>query len=93
MKGVWNNSEVASLFKVIEEKKEKGASLRRAFEEHAKKYNRKPNSVRNYYYQEIDKLCRDGARVKKLKIAYKKSERKLFKRRRNHFGKQNRAVA
>ena len=51
MKGVWNNSEVASLFKVIEEKKEKGASLRRAFEEHAKKYNRKPNSVRNYYYQ------------------------------------------
>lgn len=72
MKGVWKNSEVASLFKVIEEKKEKGASLRRAFEEHAKKYNRKPNSVRNYYYQEIDKLGRDGARVKKLKIDLKK---------------------
>lgn len=68
MKGVWNNSEVISLFKVIEEKKEKGLSLRQAFEEHAKKYNRKPNSVRNYYYQEIDKLDKDGARAKKLKI-------------------------
>ena len=68
MKGVWNNSEVISLFKVIEEKKEEGLSLRQAFEEHAKKYNRKPNSVRNYYYQEIDKLGKDGARAKKLKI-------------------------
>ena len=47
MKGVWNNSEVISLFKVIEEKKEEGLSLRQAFEENTKKYNRKTYSMDN----------------------------------------------
>ena len=84
MKGVWNNGEVISLFKVVEEKKEKGEGLRKAFEEHAKKYNRKPNSVRNYYYQEVDKLGRDEKRAAKLKLDLTKH----IKNRSKSFSKQ-----
>ena len=68
MKGVWKNQEVYDLFESIEQKKKKGIALRKAFEEHAVKYNRKANSVRNYYYQEVDKLLHDKNRLKELKI-------------------------
>ena len=68
MKGIWANKEVRELFSSVEQKKAQGIALRKAFEEHAEKYNRKPNSVRNYYYQEIDNLSNDEKRLEKLKI-------------------------
>lgn len=72
MKGIWENQEVYDLFENIEQKKKKGIALKKAFEEHAIKYNRKANSVRNYYYQEVDKLLQDRERVKELKINLQK---------------------
>ena len=81
MKGVWENKEVYDLFENIEQKKKMGMSLRKAFEEHALKYNRKANSVRNYYYKEIDKLSQDSERLRELKInlnKHKKNQSKNF---------------
>lgn len=72
MKGLWKNEEVVELFKRVENAKLQGASLRDAFASHAKKYGRQPNSVRNYYYQEIDRLANDWQRKGELKIDLKK---------------------
>lgn len=68
MKGIWDNNEVQALFNEVEECKNKNRSLREAFIAHAKKYNRQPNSVRNYYYHEVDSLGKDVKRLKKLGI-------------------------
>ncbi len=68
MKGIWKNSEVKELFEVVENYKEKNKSLKLAFISHAEKYGRKPNSVRNYYYHEVDNLKEDGSRLEKLGI-------------------------
>ncbi len=68
MKGIWKNSEVKELFEVVENYKEKNKSLKLAFISHAQKYGRKPNSVRNYYYHEVDNLKEDGTRLEKLGI-------------------------
>jgi len=68
MKGIWENSEVQSLFNEVENCKNKNKTLREAFILHAQKYNRQPNSVRNYYYHEVDALKKDDKRLKKLGI-------------------------
>ena len=68
MKGIWKNSEVKELFEVVENYKEKNKSLKLAFASHAQKYGRKPNSVRNYYYHEVDNLKADDKRLEKLGI-------------------------
>ena len=68
MKGIWENNEVKELFSVVEDYKQKNKSLREAFQKHAEKYGRKPNSVRNYYYHEVDNLKTDGKRLKNLGI-------------------------
>lgn len=68
MKGIWENNEVKELFSVVEDYKEKNKSLREAFALHAEKYGRKPNSVRNYYYHEVDNLKADGKRLRNLGI-------------------------
>lgn len=68
MKGLWDNSEVQALFSEVEECKNKNRTLREAFMAHARKYNRQPNSVRNYYYHEVDELGKDLIRQKKLGI-------------------------
>ena len=68
MRGIWENSEVKELFSVVEDFKEKNKSLREAFQIHAQKYGRKPNSVRNYYYHEVDNLKEDNTRLKNLGI-------------------------
>lgn len=68
MKGIWDNSEVKELFDVVEDYKTKNKSLKLAFALHAQKYGRKPNSVRNYYYHEIDNLKSDDERLEKLGI-------------------------
>jgi len=68
MKGIWENNEVKELFTVVENYKQKNKSLREAFQAHAEKYGRKPNSVRNYYYHEVDNLKVDDKRLKNLGI-------------------------
>ncbi len=68
MKGIWKNSEVKELFSVVEDYKGSNRSLKDAFISHAQKYGRKPNSVRNYYYHEVDNLKNDGKRLEKLGI-------------------------
>jgi hypothetical protein len=68
MKGIWENSEVRELFDLVENYKDKNKSLRQAFLIHAQKYGRKPNSVRNYYYHEVDNLKEDKGRLENLGI-------------------------
>ncbi len=68
MNGIWDNGEVQNLFALVEECKRKNRALREAFIAHAQKYNRKPNSVRNYYYHEVDTLQSDKNRCKLLGI-------------------------
>ncbi len=75
MKGIWNNSEVKALFEGVEECKNKNMSLREAFIAHAQKYQRKPNSVRNYYYHEVDALKGDKERCKSLGIDLQKHQK------------------
>lgn len=52
----WKNSETKKLFNLVEQYKEKNAPLSKCFKDYAEKSNRKPNSVRNYYYQELSFL-------------------------------------
>ena len=73
--GIWENEEVKDLFSSIEKLKDEGKPLRKAFMEHARKYNRQPNSVRNYYYHEIDNLEQDTPRLKKLGIDLEKHKK------------------
>lgn len=74
-KGIWKNQEVKELFLEVENVKANNKPLKDAFINHAKKYNRKPNSVRNYYYHEIDNLSKDSKRLEKLKIDLSKHEK------------------
>lgn len=72
MKSIWSDEEVKSLFNTVEEKRGKGESLKNAFSMHAQKFHRKGNSVRNYYYYEVDNLQKDDARRTRLNIDLKK---------------------
>lgn len=65
---IWKDEEVKDLFKEVESCKHGQTALKNAFCLHAKKYKRKPNSVRNYYYLEVENLKNDHARCKKLDI-------------------------
>ena len=47
MNGVWKDEEVIDLFNVVEKCKSAGKRVSFAFQEHAEKYSRKANSVRN----------------------------------------------
>lgn len=73
--GIWGNEEVKDLFETVEKVKEKNQSLRVAFSLHAQKYERKPNSVRNYYYHEIDNLKKDRKRLGEIGIDLSKHEK------------------
>ncbi|MGN1201498.1 MAG: hypothetical protein ACI4R8_04520 [Candidatus Caccovivens sp.] len=75
---IWSDKEVKSLFESVESCKDDGKSLKIAFELHAKTFKRKPNSVRNYYYKEVDNLKEDAERCKRLRID-------LDKHIKNHF--------
>lgn len=78
MKGIWQDAEVKSLFLEVEECKSAGKAIRDAFASHAQKFGRKPNSVRNYYYHEIDRLEEDKARLKRLNINLKEHQKSQF---------------
>ena len=77
--GIWRNEEVKSLFEEVEKIKNKNQSLKFAFIAHGEKYQRKPNSVRNYYYHEVDNLKKDKKRLKELKIDLSKHEKNEIK--------------
>lgn len=65
---VWSDEEVKNLFAEVEKCKKNGLASRVAFENHAQKYHRKCNSVRNYYYAEVDNLREDESRATRLSI-------------------------
>ncbi len=67
-KGYWNDQEVIDLFNLVEDIKEKNKPLKFAFATHAEKYRRKPNSVRNYYYFQLEQLKKDIVKTKELGI-------------------------
>ena len=73
--GIWNNEEVKNLFDTVEKVKNKNMPLKQAFVLHGESYSRKPNSVRNYYYHEIDNLKSDKNRLEKLGINLSKHEK------------------
>lgn len=68
MKSIWNDEEVKELFDTVERTKAENKPLKNAFQIHAQKFSRKPNSVRNYYYHEIDNLSADETRCKRIGI-------------------------
>lgn len=74
-KGLWKDEEVKDLFQYVESTKHKKQPLKTAFMQHAKKYGRQPNSVRNYYYHEVDNLTSDTLRASRLKIDIKNHEK------------------
>lgn len=78
MKGIWQDAEVKSLFEDVEKCKSAGKAIREAFDLHSHKFGRKPNSVRNYYYHEIDRLSEDKARTKRLGIDLKEHQKSQF---------------
>ncbi|MBP3344810.1 MAG: hypothetical protein J6K97_01225 [Clostridia bacterium] len=75
MTGIWENEEVKKLFLAVEKCKQQNRPIREAFGFHAEKFARKPNSVRNYYYHEIDALKKDVKRRNMLGIDLSKHEK------------------
>jgi len=75
---IWNDEEVKFLFNEVENQKSKQKALKEAFVLHAKKYNRKPDSVRNYYYHEVENLRLDKSRCDKLCINIEKHKKNVF---------------
>lgn len=81
MNGVWKDEEVKALFGVVERCKSAGKRVSFAFQEYAEKYSRKANSVRNYYYNEVERLKSDPERANCLGIdlsLHKKMIKRFF---------------
>lgn len=70
----WDNTEVKKLFDCIENTRINNKSLLEGFKEYAKKSKRKANSVRNYYYLEVENLRRNKDRANFLNIDLSKHE-------------------
>ena len=49
----WPDEKIIHLFRFIENGKKQGKTLSSLFVEYANQTNRMPNSVRNYYYNEL----------------------------------------
>lgn len=64
----WKEFEIKKLFTLVEDYKKQNLSLSKCFSTYANLTNRKPNSVRNYYYQELSFLENNPDQCKKLKI-------------------------
>lgn len=78
MSNSWSNEEIKDLFSLVEKYKLNGKSLLEAFESHAKKYNRKPLSVRNYYYLKVDEFLHDEKLSKKFEINIEMHQKNNF---------------
>lgn len=66
--GIWSEAEVKTLFKFVEIKKSEGFALINIFKLFANFVGRKTNSVRNYYYKEVERLVKDKKRCSELSI-------------------------
>ena len=78
---LWQDEEVKKLFDFVQNYTIQGKSLSLAFKEYALKNNRQPNSVRNYYYLELNNLLNNPQRTKLLDIDlsyHKKKTTKYF---------------
>lgn len=75
---IWSDKEVVSLFRSVENCKQTSQAIKSAFVSHAEKFGRKSNSVRNYYYHEIDNLKNNHERCKKLQINIKNHTKNQF---------------
>jgi hypothetical protein len=75
----WKTKEVKELFAFIENCKEKNLPLTFAFNQYAKQTDRKPNSVRNYYYLELSELERNERRRVNLDIDLTKHTKQKFR--------------
>ena len=73
-KNKWNDKEIKKLFLTVENAKSENKSLVEAFSIFAKKSKRKPNSVRNFYYQEVANLIKDSKKANLLGIDLNKHE-------------------
>ena len=76
---LWKDEEVKALFDEVERCKSKCEPIKNAFLAHAKRFERKPNSVRNYYYHDIENLKNDEIRLKSLCIDLQKHQTTHFK--------------
>lgn len=74
-KECWADSEVKDLFLTVEDVKDSNKPLKDAFVAHAQKYSRKPNSVRNFYYNQLVQLKKDLIRTKRLGIDLSRHEK------------------
>lgn len=74
----WKDEEVKNLFTEVENCKKENIALRNAFDAHARKFARKTNSVRNYYYQEVENLKQDKERAARLEIDLSKHEKEHY---------------
>lgn len=68
MKNTWNNEEIKQLFNTVENFKKQNKSLLDAFSQHAHEFNRKPLSVRNFYYLKVDEILHDKKLVDQFNI-------------------------
>lgn len=64
----WNKEEIKTLFNFIKEQTDQTQTRAQAFTSYAKKANRKPNSVRNYYYLELEYLQKNIKEAQMLGI-------------------------
>lgn len=74
----WSDKEIKDLFNQVENFKNQNMTMKEAFEAYAKIYQRKPNSVRNYYYFELENLKKDPKKCNFLNIDLKNHEKNDF---------------
>lgn len=64
----WKDEEVKNLFSFVESEKNKNKKMTAIFKEFASISGRKPNSIRNYYYLELQNAEKSSLRLKNLGI-------------------------
>lgn len=71
----WKDEQIKQLFLFVEEGKQEHKPLLTIFREFAQMSGRKPNSVRNYYYLELNELQNNTQKQKRLGIDLSKHEK------------------
>ncbi len=75
----WTSEEIKKLFNYVSEQKEKFLTLSNIFESYANISGRKPNSVRNYYYSQLNDFKNNPSLLQKLEIDLSKHNKQTFK--------------
>lgn len=83
MKPQWNDEEIKTLLKFVEENNKKNKPLLHTFKDYAKKSNRQALSVRNFYYSCLKMIKNDQNLQKKYEINLNFHNISTF----NHFSK------